>query len=185
MRRRLSLFTLAFLASFVCLQNDNSGAQQRELSPGNRDQAIQLVAANAQLPPAQGKAFVRYVTKENPYREWALWPGKGKLYPGKSPHGAFLTTYVNKPALRAIQQNATEMPDGAIVVKENYSPAKKLEAITAMYKKKGYAPSGGNWYWIKFSPSGKVDAQGKIGGCIKCHSTAPHDFLFTFGSGRS
>ena len=110
-------------------------------------------------------------------------PAKGKLYKGTEPHGALLTTYVNNPALAAIKGKKGTMPAGAIVVKENYMPDKKLAAITVMYKVAGYNPEGGDWFWAKYTPDGKVEAEGKSGMadmCIGCHGKAKgNDFLYT------
>ncbi len=59
---------------------------------------------------------------------WALWPGKGKLYKGQHPHGAFLTTYINETAANALKAGVKDMPKGSIMVKENsICPIKNLE----------------------------------------------------------
>ncbi|MFP4084890.1 MAG: hypothetical protein ACLFTC_08295 [Desulfonatronovibrio sp.] len=44
------------------------------------------------MPEAEGEAFLSYITKDNPYQEWNLWPGTEKLYQGTEPHGVRLTT---------------------------------------------------------------------------------------------
>jgi hypothetical protein len=131
------------------------------------------------LPKPEGKGFIEYLNKAK-YQEWALFPGKGKLYEGRHPHGAYLTTYVNDKALKALQERAGALPDGAIIVKENYTPEKKLAAVTAMYRVKGYNPEAGDWFWIKYAPDGKIEAEGKVAMCIGCHARAQgSDFLFT------
>jgi len=133
----------------------------------------------AELPPADPVAVFKYISKTNDYHNWDLWPGKGKLYRGRHPHGAFLTTYVNGIALAAIKEGKV-MGDGAIIVKENYTPEKKLAAITVMYKVKGYNPAAGDWFWGKYGPDGSVMKAGKVGGCIKCHSVkASNDYIYT------
>lgn len=137
--------------------------------------------ASMSLPAPEGKAVIQFITKDNDYTKWSLWPGKDKLYPGKSPHGAFLTSYVNETAAKAIKEKSVGMgmPDGSIVVKENYSPDKKLAAVTVMYKKKGFDPDNGDWFYLKFSPDGDIDAVGKVTGCIGCHTGAKStDYLF-------
>jgi hypothetical protein len=73
------------------------------------------------------------------------------------------------------------MPDGAIIVKENYGDDKKtMVAITTMYKVKGYNPEAGDWFWAEYGPDGKEMASGKVGACIDCHGKqkAAH-YLFT------
>ncbi len=132
------------------------------------------------MPAPNGKDLWSYLTTVKYEQSFTLWPGKGKLYKGTEPHGALLTTYVNKPALEAIQGKKGTMPAGAIVVKENYKPDKKLAAITVMYKVAGYNPEAGDWFWVKVDPDGKVLAEGKVAGCLGCHGKAKgNDFLFT------
>ena len=131
-------------------------------------------------PAAKGDAVITYFTETSPYQQWALWPGKGKLYKGQHPHGAYLTTYVSKHALEAIKAKAGTLPNGSFVVKENYSPDKKLAAITVMYKKEGYDPKSGDWFWLKYGPDGTIMKEGMVGGCIGCHQgVMDNDWLFT------
>lgn len=131
------------------------------------------------LPGASAKALNEYIVKYNPYRAWSLWPGKGRLYQGREPHGLLLTTYVNDTALYAINKR-TGMKDGAIIVKENYTPDKDFIALTVMYRIKGYNPEAGDWFWVKYAPDGKAQAAGKVKGCIDCHkSRKGNDYIFT------
>ena len=100
------------------------------------------------------------------------------MYEGTSPHGAFLKLYVNDVAYNAIKENKP-MPNGAIIVKENYGEAKgKLESVTPMYKKEGYNPAAGEWFWAKYGPEGEVMKAGKVEGCIGCHGSRKN-WLFT------
>ncbi len=129
----------------------------------------------------RGEDFLSYITEVKPYKEWDLWPGTEKMYEGTEPHGVLLTTYVNKQALKGIEQGMLEqgMPDGSIIVKENYSADKELINVTSMYKRKGYNPEAGDWFWIVHTPDKEVDNAGKIGMCISCHSQMEHrDYLF-------
>lgn len=131
------------------------------------------------LPAADGKAVWTYITKSN-YQEWPLWPGKGELYKGLQPHGAFLTTYVSKDALKVIKGKKGMFGNGAIIIKENYSPEKKLGSITVMYRVKGYNAEAGDWFWAKYKPDGTVDADGKVAGCINCHNVKiENDWVYT------
>ena len=137
--------------------------------------------AEETLPEAEAEALWAYITETNPYTEWSFFPGHEGMYPGQSPHGAFLKLYVNERALEAINAGETEMPDGAILVKENYADDQKtLAAVTPMYKKTGYNPEAGDWFWAKYQADGKVASAGKVEGCINCHRTAQgNDWLFT------
>ena len=52
------------------------------------------------------------------------------------------------------------MPDGAIRVKENYTPEGNLAASTIMYKKSGYNPQHNDWFWVKSLADGTVEKEG-------------------------
>jgi len=144
--------------------------------------AFQVSAADMPegLPPADGEAFWTYITKADPYWGWGYWPGYYGMYPGKSPHGAYLKFYANGIALRAAREGKP-MPYGAILVKENYGKDKEtLMAITPMYKIEGYSPQTGDWFWAKYGPKGKIQAAGQIKSCIDCHSAKKaEDYIFT------
>ncbi len=127
-----------------------------------------------------GKTVYKYITQTEPYKKWALWPGKGEFYKGLQPHGAFLTTYVSKGALKTINKKTGSFPNGAILVKENYTPKKELDSITVMYRVKGYNPDAGDWFWAKYAADGTVQAEGNVKGCINCHSIQKmNDWVYT------
>ncbi len=143
--------------------------------------ALPLSIAEEGMPPTDPEKFWNYISEKNPYTDWDHWPGYDGIYPGKSPHGAYLKLYANDVAIEAAKAGKTEMPEGAILVKENYGKDKKtLMAVTPMYKVKGYNPEAGDWFWGKYGPDGKVMAAGKPDGCIKCHGVKQdQDWLFT------
>ena len=133
------------------------------------------------MPDADGKELWEYMMKKNSYTEWDHWPGMEKMYEGQSPHGAYLKLYVNDVAKKAIKNGKKEMPANAIIVKENYNKEKKLVALTPMYKVKAYNPDAGDWFWAKYATDGKIMAEGKVDGCINCHSKVKQDdYLFSF-----
>jgi hypothetical protein len=132
------------------------------------------------MPSSDAKELWPYITETNPYMGWGFWPGYVGIYPGKSPHGAYLKLYANTVALKAAREGKM-MPYGAILVKENYGKDKStLMAVTPMYRVKGYNPEGGDWFWGKYGPDGTVQAAGKPKGCIECHGVQKaNDWLFT------
>ena len=139
-----------------------------------------FTGAITDLPPANAAAVWEYISDTKKYTKWPLWPGTKKLYEGTQPHGMLLTTYVSKDAKKVVKKKQGEFGHGALIVKENYKPDKTLAAITVMYKKKGYNPDAGDWYWAKYQPDGTVDKEGKVEGCIKCHSAkTDNDWVFT------
>jgi len=130
------------------------------------------------MPGANASELYRYIMKSDPYDQWELWPGKGKLYKGSHPHGSFLTTYVNGGAYSSAQKK-TAMPDGAIIVIENYTADQKLYALMVLYKIKGYNPEKGDWFWARYEPDGEEVASGKVDSCIACHENRKdNDYIF-------
>ncbi|KAA0257391.1 hypothetical protein FHQ18_10105 [Deferribacter autotrophicus] len=121
----------------------------------------------SKTPKSDANELWSYIQKTN-YTSWKLFPGTTKLYKGQSPHGAFLTSYINDTGYNSL--NKKTFKSGTIIVKENYTPSEKLAAITVMYKIDGYNPEGGDWFWVKYTPKGEVQVSGKIKGCITCHS---------------
>ena len=75
-----------------------------------------------ELPDTNAAALWTFLQEVNYQDEWELWPGKGELYEGGEPHGALFTTYLNSIAFKALTEKAGSMPNGAIIVKENYTP---------------------------------------------------------------
>jgi len=101
------------------------------------------------------------------------------MYQAAPPHGAWLSTFVNDSARKALERGDMKMPAGAIIVKENYTPAKMLDAVTVMYKSAGFDAANNDWYWLKRGADGKVQAEGKVAGCIGCHQPAKRDYVLT------
>jgi len=151
----------------------------------------QLIAVaapmQAERPDTTGASVWAHLQEVGYQEHWTLWPGKGELYTGREPHGMLLTTYLNDAALEAVSTHAGTMPDGAIIVKENYKPDSTLAAITVMYKVRGYNPEHADWFFTKHLPDGSLAQmpngmamEGRLGGCQGCHgSVATNDYLFT------
>ncbi len=131
--------------------------------------------AIAEMPKSDPAALWNYITKVSPYQKWSFWPDHQGMQPGRAPHGPLHKVYVNDKALNSAKP---PVQYGSIQVKENYSKAKELKAITVMYKIDGYNPGDGDWFWVKFSPKGKAQKFGKPQGCIGCHGTRDkNDFI--------
>lgn len=134
------------------------------------------------LPLATGASLQSYLDSQN-YREtWPLYPDKGRQYSPKvpSPHGALLTTYLNGVAHETIQNKHGVLPEGSIIVKENYMPDGAFVGATVMYKVKGYDPPTNDWFWVKWSAEGAIEKEGKVEGCISCHGAKrDNDFIWT------
>lgn len=138
-------------------------------------------------PDTTGAAVWAFLGDETYQANWGLWPDKGEFYTGQEPHGMLLTTYLNAMAMDALQGGATEMPAGAVIVKENYMPDSTLAAVTVMVKVPGYNAEHNDWFFSKHLPDGSLDQtpdgmpmEGRLMGCQNCHvARAAHDYLFT------
>ncbi len=142
----------------------------------------------AMARPDTTAASVWAFLQEAEYQDhWQLWPEKGKLYTGREPHGMLLTTYLNSAAYDALMNKAGEMPDGAVIVKENYMPDSTLAAVTVMYKVAGYNPDHNNWFFTKLHPDGTpfdgpngMAMEGRLAGCQNCHGAKKdNDYIYT------
>lgn len=150
------------------------------------------VMAGAAQPDTTGAAMWAYLQEVGYQSTWQLWPDKGELYTGQEPHGMLLTTYLNDVAIGALTAQAGSMPDGAIVVKENYMPDSTLAAVTVMYKRSGYNPEHNDWFFTKHLPSGELDRmpngmamEGRLMGCQNCHlAVSANDYIFTGSLGE-
>ncbi len=137
-------------------------------------------AAQGELPAADAQALWTYLTETSPYTEWGTWPDesfKGFL-PSGAPHSKVVKIFVNDIGLSVASKFPGEMPEGTMIVKDNYmgetvDDPGMLGAVTAMYKVKGFNPEGNDWFWAKIKPDGHVDAAGKPAGCIGCHLGIP------------
>jgi len=126
--------------------------------------------AKRAMPAADGAALWAHMTNESPYLGWGIWPGQIVPVRGKSPHGEWIRVLANPIALKALREGKDVLPDGAIIMKENYNGEKQLVALTPMYKVTGFNPEGGDWFWVKYTPDGTVLGEGKMKGCIDCHT---------------
>lgn len=121
------------------------------------------------------------------YSTWTVPEGFSGWQEGKSPHGAVLRYFVNDIAAGGLTK------DGAVIIKENYSEESEdaLKSVTVMEKRQGYDPETQNWFYVKYSPDGKVMknpqgvelaglvGKGKGQGCVPCHAAAGgDDYLF-------
>ena len=130
------------------------------------------------LPDTTAQAVWQYLQDADD-QDWQLWPGKGELYEGTEPHGMLLTTYLNGAAHEALTAGSGAMPNGAIIVKENYTPDRTLAAVTVMYSAEGYDPDHNDYFWAKYQADGSVDAAGRVQSCIACHSAGDRGYLRT------
>ena len=174
MKRILLLITILASAGIMLLGNDPAQAFRGGGGRGGSQ-------ATTAIEP-KGAILWEQLKKMDYKAKFKMWPGKTSLYQGTEPHGSLLTTYVNIPALMNIVGKKGVLPEGSIVIKENYSADKKLMSVTVMYKVRAYNPDAGDWFWAKYAPDGKVEAEGKVDACIKCHSAKKDNDYIQTGS---
>jgi hypothetical protein len=179
-----SLLVITLLISFAACAPQ---PQETDESPMASEAEEAMGQAVMEMPDTTGASLWSFLQHSDYQATWPLWPGKGRLYEGKEPHGMLLTTYVNPLALGAVNAKAGLMPDGATIVKENYTPDSVLAAVTVMYKVEGYNPEHNDWFFAKFLPSGELEMgpnemplEGRVAGCQSCHGEQKdNDYLFT------
>ena len=143
--------------------------------------------ARPQTPAEFQQSFWKYITVTSPYQEWRQWPvGAEEPRSADKPHGPWVKTYANTVAVK----NSSRLEYGSILVNEEYDDDKAtLKAVSVMYCVKGTDPAHYDWYWLKFSPDGKVlrapadqgakPIAGKVQSCINCHQKAKMDLVFS------
>lgn len=160
-----------------------------EAQEAEAESAGQLVAteSTSSPPDTTGAAIWAHIQDENYEDTWNLWPGLDPFYTGNDPHGRLLTTYTNAVAHDALMAGEAVLPEGAIVIKENYMPTRELAAITVMYKQAGYNAEHNDWFFAKYLPDGSLDTapngmalEGRVPGCQGCHiAQAGQDYLYS------
>lgn len=107
------------------------------------------------------------------YRDWQLAPGTEPMHEDAgNPHGQFGSVYINQVASAAIMGNGETLPDGSILVRENFNEEQVLIKLTVMRK------HAGAWFWAVYEPDGMVQAAGEIQSCAACHREASRDGVF-------
>ncbi len=177
-RFAVTLATLALFATAGCASDDDdSGAG----GAGGTGGGMQMQTAE---PSAESKALW---AKIQGYSTWAKFTENQTPVPSKSHMDMFVVTYHNDVVADAVTNNTLPLPDGAILVKDNFASADAAMpmAVTVMSKE------GGEWYWLEATPDGKVvidsmmdkgkPLEGKgVTMCVGCHDGAKdNDQVFT------
>jgi hypothetical protein len=79
--------------------------------------------------------------------------------------------WANPAATGPYQTRTGELPDGALLVKEEYSDRECTDLIgfTVMRREAGYAPAEGDWHWQSVAFDRNVVEDGVIFECFACH----------------
>lgn len=143
---------------------------------------------SAEETPSAAKLFT-LVTETDPFETWAQFPGLEGTVESAAPHGPMSRTWINEEVESALTNYTGSLPVGSVIVKENLgeSDTDKANSWTIMWKVTGFDPDHNDWFWANITPEGVVNAEGKVDGCIACHSGAQdNDFVFQhdFGDGQ-
>lgn len=118
------------------------------------------------------------------YASWPKFAGHETIAPSASHGNMHVLTYHNDVVSMAITNKTLPLPDGALVVKENYTnPDDATPAVLTIMAKRS-----GAWYWVRATPDGKVfpdpttndPMEGSdVPKCVGCHMGAQaNDMIF-------
>lgn len=84
------------------------------------------------------------------------------------------------------QRGRGAFPPGALVVEAlGPDPDGQPTLFYVMEKREpGFFPLGGDWQYSVVTVAGKLEADGKLELCARCHAEAPRDHLFEYGAAR-
>ncbi|MDX2018980.1 MAG: hypothetical protein SF187_01970 [Deltaproteobacteria bacterium] len=117
------------------------------------------------------------------YRDWPTFAENPTLKPSPTHNNMHVISYYNDVVGQAMASKTLPLPDGALIVKENWAAPTDAGpmALTIMHKQ------GADWYWCQVTPDGKVflddkgaPLEGKsVTMCTTCHQTNINDGLRT------
>ena len=110
------------------------------------------------------------------YTTWPQATGYEGILPSTSVHGQFVQIWLNDLALDAVT-NGTALPDGAILVKEDYpdESGASVNAISVLKKIDGYSAEHNDIFWAQYTTSGDIRVAGEPEGCYACHEGTDTD----------
>jgi hypothetical protein len=133
-------------------------------------------------------------TKPDAYNGYQTWKKVNTSTISGDETGVLGSAHEGSAGFREVYVNATgeavsggaslPYPVGSVIVKESFKNAGgskgDLSSVTIMAKREaGYDPDNGDWEYLMLNPRMKVQAQGRLSGCISCHLAADSDFVFT------
>lgn len=127
------------------------------------------------------------------YEQWDHYAGLDTHFESGHPGDVWVIAYGNETGLEAVEQQQIPVPQGTVLVKEEYHEdgAEDPFAVTVMEK---LSDEQGDWYWLKADPELQQVVEGPEGialegteelGCINCHAAEEdNDFLMAPGVGE-
>jgi len=145
------------------------------------------------LPEANSIDIWKYLTKENPYTKWSLFPGDRipefakcevdedyVLAPPKFPslQGTVAKLYINDIALAAINDEPRDLPNGSIIIYEVYFTVGAPWGFTGRYKVEGASEKNNDWITFTYQTNGSVSDFGPNTRCHGCHVASDNDYVW-------
>jgi len=162
------LASLAFLVS-ACGSDEEDGSTATERPP-----------MPVLMPASAATKQVLALTAG--YQSWSKFPENQSLKPSPTHKNMQVISYYNDAVGGSMTSGSLPLPDGALIVKENWAKADDPGpmALTIMHKQ------GGDWYWCQVTPDGQVFVEdgnaleGKnVAMCTNCHKSAANDAVLT------
>lgn len=110
------------------------------------------------------------------YTAWPQASGFEGILPSTSVHGEFVQIWLNDAALAAVAAGSA-LPDGAIIVKEDYpdESGASVNAISVLKKIDGYNTERSDLFWAQYDTDGEIRVSGDPEGCYQCHESTDTD----------
>lgn len=175
----------------------NDDSTNEELSEPKQEPKIPVP-----LPEADPVSIWEYITKDNPYKNWATFP-KERIPEFKIWNGDFITLttkipllsgsvgriYLNNIALAALDEKPRDLPYNSIIVIEilpilNNKDAGDPWLISGRYKVKGSTQRDNDWVTFEYDPNGQIVSPGNGPGfgiktiCYSCHELSENDYVW-------
>lgn len=171
------------------IRNHRSTIQFRSSGRWARPLVAAFVAAGCQIatvpdvpgPMPTGALLFTLISQTDPYQQWAQFPDRQGTLSSALPHGPMSRVWINGQVEAALTNFTGQLPDGAIIVKENVGSSSQVTeaALTVMWKVAGFDPANNDWFWANMTPDGQIVAEGKLLSCTACHGAARNnDFVF-------
>jgi hypothetical protein len=152
------------------------------------------------LPEATPDDIWNYITEENPYTTWNLFPAERipefakweqdadyvvPPSPEKFPslQGTVSKIYINDIALAAINEEPRDLPNGSIIIYEIYGlradgTLGNSGSFAGRYKVEGPTARKSDWVTFHYMLDGTVSNFGPATGCHGCHEASENDYVW-------
>jgi hypothetical protein len=142
--------------------------------------------ACAAKPPSKDGRRPRPPDPEPPAKHWDAFASLDRLKVvgetrSEHPAGDYVASIrVNGAAGGYGTKGRERLPEGALVVEalapESNTPPTVYYAMLRMGT--GYFPDGGDWAYFVVGSDGRIQAEGRLKLCARCHAEAPREHLF-------